>query len=181
MAGKTSELSIENVLAEYRSLVYKAIRKKGVVGDLADDLAQEIFIVIYKKYNLYNKTKGSLASWIWTVASNKCLDFFKSKTQKNSKKNTQIYEGYNDKHSDNYADTSLEQEMNMAVINRILSQINERQASIIKMIYMGGMSYKEVSTALELPINRIGVEKSRGIEKISSIAKKLGYTKTMFF
>ena len=181
MEKNANVISIEHVLIEYKSLVYKAIIKRGVTSEFVDDLAQEIFIKIIINYEKYNASKGSLASWIWTVATNKSLDFFKSKGFKNTLKSSSILEGLNDKCSDLNADYSLDLEMKTNIIDSILSNLKPRHASIMRMYYIDGMSYKEIAAVLDLPSNRIGIEKSRAEAKLKTLVKTLGYRSNMFF
>jgi RNA polymerase sigma-70 factor, ECF subfamily len=77
-----NEINIDYIMNRYGQdilqLVYSYVNNKEV----AEDLAQEIFIKCYKALHTYNG-KSTLKTWLWRIAINHCKDFLKSWYNKN--------------------------------------------------------------------------------------------------
>lgn len=54
-------------------LIYSYVGNK----EIAEDLAQEVFVKCYQKLEQYQK-KSSLKSWLWRIAINHCKDYLRS-------------------------------------------------------------------------------------------------------
>jgi RNA polymerase sigma-70 factor, ECF subfamily len=48
--------------------------RKGAGSELAEDLVQETMITVWSKAQLYSRDKGSVSTWIFTIARNLRID-----------------------------------------------------------------------------------------------------------
>jgi RNA polymerase sigma-70 factor (ECF subfamily) len=55
------------VYQEHRTLVHDALRRLGVDRACLDDAAQDVFLVLYRRIEDYDRTR-SLKSWLWGIA-----------------------------------------------------------------------------------------------------------------
>ena len=71
------EALIDEIMNKYGQeilqLVYSYVNNKEV----AEDLAQDIFVKCYKSLHTY-KGKSKLRTWLWRIAINHCKDYIKS-------------------------------------------------------------------------------------------------------
>jgi RNA polymerase sigma-70 factor (ECF subfamily) len=66
------------------SLFNLAYRMVGNASD-AEDLLQEIFLVAYNKLSTY-QGQAALSTWLYRVATNRCLDYLRSRANRNLSK-----------------------------------------------------------------------------------------------
>ncbi|MBP3821440.1 sigma-70 family RNA polymerase sigma factor [bacterium] len=126
--------------------------------EVNEDLEQEVYIKIWKNSDKY-KEKGSIKSWISSIAKNTSLDYLKSVYYKVSQKSD----------ADDYTLSSIKDKKSTPE-NKIISL--ERQKRIIKAINnlkpkfkevimlceIDGLTYEECSKKLNCPL---GTVKSR--------------------
>lgn len=43
-------------------------------ADVAEDVAQEVFIAVWRKAQSFDPDKGRVAAWIYRIAANRCID-----------------------------------------------------------------------------------------------------------
>lgn len=109
----------------------------------AEDLLQDIFIIIFKKIETYDKNKGSFDAWSARIAINQALMFLRKKT------NTIFYE--EDLHSQQVTTTnkallSLENQD----IQKIIQELDEKYAIIFKLKAIEGYKHKEIAELLNI-------------------------------
>ena len=51
------------------------LRRLGLEDSAAEDIAQEVMIVLWHKANLFDPTKSSLSTWLFRVARNRRIEF----------------------------------------------------------------------------------------------------------
>lgn len=119
----------------------------------AEDLAQETFIKAYKKLDTL-KDPAKAKSWLYTIARNTVIDFFRKN------KNKDIALG--DALLENVAGTAVadyqSQAINMEVskeLDRCIDKLVKEDRAIIKLLYYEGFSYKEIAELLRINENTL--------------------------
>ena len=119
----------------------------------SEELTQEVLSTVWLKSNLYDSKKSALSTWIFTIARNKKIDFFR----KNSKINFQEVEIREFLYQDREVDPIEENEAKKQV-ERINNELDEQQKIMIKMNFFENKSHKKIADELEIPL---GTVKSR--------------------
>jgi len=135
-----------------------------------EDLEQEVYIKAWNGRNKYNE-RGTLKSWVNTIASNVAKDYLKSAWFKNTQNST------NDEYTLNsIKDRKITPEDSAISIERrekIISAINSlkpKMREVIILCEMQGYTYEEVSKKLKCPIGTI---KSRIFNAKKELLSKL--------
>ena len=119
----------------------------------SEELTQEVMSILWSKSNLYNSNKSSLTTWIFTIARNKKIDFFR--------KNIGFKTNEEDVRRFLYEENDVDDTENDEIlwkINKINQQLNTEQKKIIKMNFFENKSHKKIAEELEIPL---GTVKSR--------------------
>ena len=119
----------------------------------SEELTQEVLSTVWVKSNLYDSKKSALSTWIFTIARNKKIDFFR----KNSKINFQEEDIREFLYQDREVDPIEENEAKKQ-IERINNELDEQQKIMIKMNFFENKSHKKIADELEIPL---GTVKSR--------------------
>jgi len=135
-----------------------------------EDLEQEVYIKILKNADKYQE-KGSIKSWISTIARNTSLDYLKSSYQKVFKTST------SDEYvMDSIKDKKITPENNVINLERqkkIIAAINNLKPKfkqVILICEIDGYTYEECAKKLNCPI---GTVKSRIYNAKQELAKEL--------
>ncbi len=65
------------LVREYQSMVFSLTLKMLCDERDAEDACQDTFVNVWLNLHKYNSEKGKLSTWIYTIASNVCLDKLK--------------------------------------------------------------------------------------------------------
>ncbi len=146
------------LVAKYQSGIRQLLRRL-TAGDhhLADDLAQETFITLYKKIKSF-RGDSALNTWLHKIAYN---HFLKSQ-QKAYKKYEQTECNFDDfEKSPHNADKDL-------VIEKLMQQLSLPERTCITLSISVGMSHVEISQVTDFPLGTVKSHLNRAQQKLKS-------------
>lgn len=128
--------------------------RQGVSADLADELAQEAMIALWRKAGSFDPAKASVATWLFTIARNKRIDRARRDARPDLTRE--------DYHLLVSAPTPADQAANSAsdadMVGRSLAQLTQDQRMILGKAYFEDKSHSTIAQELGLPL---GTVKSR--------------------
>jgi RNA polymerase sigma-70 factor (ECF subfamily) len=65
--------AFEQLITKYQSPIFNLLYRMTGVREEAEDLAQEVFVTVYKKIDLF-RGEAPLATWIYRIAYNLCMN-----------------------------------------------------------------------------------------------------------
>jgi RNA polymerase sigma-70 factor, ECF subfamily len=71
----------EEIVQRYHRRIYNICYRFAGDGDDAQDLAQEVFIKMYRTLNSYDAGKGAFMTWVTTITRNLLVDHFRKTKQ----------------------------------------------------------------------------------------------------
>lgn len=74
------EESANLLVKKYYKEIFAFVYKQVLDEQLALDLTQEIFIRMLQAIPNFNKKKAAFRTWLYRIASNHCIDYFRSKS-----------------------------------------------------------------------------------------------------
>lgn len=132
-------------------------------NSVAEEICQDVFMKAWKNAESYNASKGRFFTWILNIARNAAIDEIRSKSHKNSKKNlsADYFVGILESMTD-----SEEGKEDIIGIKKLLVNLKDKCIEIIELLYFKGLTQKEVSKELDIPL---GTVKTRNRSCISQI------------
>lgn len=111
---------------------------------MADDIAQEVMIRIWRKAHTYKPESASLNTWVFTLARNARIDYFR----KNSRHQTNIdpeyiFQNIVDENADPFKDAQHAKDQDR--IKQGLSKLPEDQKQVLYKVYLEGKTHKEAA------------------------------------
>ena len=74
---KKNNLAFEEIFKRYANKVKFLMLKMGAKNLDAEEISQEVMAILWRKASLYDSTKASVASWVFTIARNYRIDFLR--------------------------------------------------------------------------------------------------------
>jgi len=118
--------------------------------ELSEELTQEVLSTIWSKASLFNSEKSKFTTWVYTIARNKKIDFYRK--NKNNNLNEDDLRDFMYQNKD-VGDYDVEQ-----TVDKIRQELDINQQELIKMNFFEQKSHKKIAEELEIPI---GTVKSR--------------------
>ena len=147
------EMAFSEIFDFFAPKVNAYFIQNGIRFESSEELTQEVLSTVWVKSNLYDSNKSALSTWIFTIARNKKIDFFR-KISKIDFKEEDIREFlYQDREVNIIEENEAKKQ-----IEKINNELDEQQKIIIKMNFFENKSHKKIADELEIPL---GTVKSR--------------------
>ena len=119
----------------------------------AEDLAQDTFIKVYKNFDTL-KEPAKLKSWLFQIARNTVIDFFRRNKNKPFAMDSAILENIADSASIDYQSRVAQMEVSKE-LEHCIAQLVKEDRAIIKLLYYEGFSYKDIGELLHMNQNTL--------------------------
>lgn len=128
--------------------------KLGTDMALADELAQETLLMVWRKAGQFDRAKAAPATWIFTIARNLRIDAFRKMNRPELDPNDPALVP----DAEEPADDRIERTQRATLIREAMGALTEEQAQVIKMSFFEDKSHSVIAEELDLPL---GTVKSR--------------------
>ncbi len=140
----------------------------------ADDVTQEVLVRLWK--NIDNFNINSAKSYIMKMTHNLCLDYLRRRNTF-SNKEIEIDDFFEETYStvdktDEPDEMASNEELNQKIKSAI-ECLPDKLKSVFIMYQLHGMKYKEISEALDIPINSVKVYLRRARVKLQNELKQV--------
>jgi RNA polymerase sigma-70 factor (ECF subfamily) len=141
-----------------------------IVGDrtAAEDVTQEAFISIWRSGARFDRTRGSVRSWMLSIVRNRAIDLLRSKAGKAPKLTFDDDAVLEQRPSEELTEEEAMRRETASEVRGALVQLPGEQSQVIQLAYFGGFSQSEIARMLGVPLGtvkgrmRLGLEKIRG-------------------
>ena len=154
----TQESWIREALEQYES---KLIRYAwGITGsrELACDVVQDTFLKLCTAER--SQVDGHLAPWLYTVCRNRAFDVRKKEGRMSVLNQEQAEARPSDAP---LPDTEAERSEDRAAILGVLKNLPEPQQEIFKLKFEHGMTYREISSVMEMPLSSVSATLTKAL------------------
>jgi RNA polymerase sigma-70 factor, ECF subfamily len=140
----------------------------------AEDVTQEVLIRLWK--NIDNFNINAAKSYIMKMTHNLCLDYLRRRKVYNNKE-VEIDDYFEETYSNN--DRTIEPEVMAGSkdlntkIKCAVENLPDKLKSVFVMYQLQGMKYKEISEALDIPLNSVKVILMRARMKLQKELKQV--------
>ena len=162
------EDALREVMRAHGGVVFGMARR--VVADpmLAEEVAQDAFLALWRRPGAYDPERGSLQAFLLGVTRNKAIDLVRHEESLRKAKEALIAEAEaTSEHLSTYelTATSGERDELMAA----LAQVSEVQREAVVLAYFGGRTYREVAKELEIPEGTAKTRLRDGLSKLREV------------
>lgn len=165
------ETSFAKLYDAVSSRLYGLVRR--VVRDPAqsEEVAQEVFLDIWRHSARFDPSRGSALSWMMTIAHRKAVDRVRS--AESSRHRDDSYGTSNqDVDHDSTAEAVVER-LDAERVHQALATLTAPQRRALELAYLGGYTHTEVATMLDIPL---GTAKTRIRDGLIRLRDTLGVT-----
>ena len=158
----------------YRDPLYFMIYEKISNQDIAKDLTIESLGKAFKKLHLY-KPDFTFSTWIFTVARNHTIDYFrKKKLPTFSIDKMMINEdgrksNFDLESKDPNPEQILMKKQRIKILRSIVDQLKPKYRDLVKLRYFKEYSYEEVAQELNLPLGTVKAQLHRSRNQLFKI------------
>jgi len=145
------------------SLAYRMTGKRAT----AEDVVQEAFLALWRANTRYDRTRGSVRTWILGIVHNRAIDALRRSTVHDRRRASD--EGLEERFAAaERTDVEVARRDEARELRDALATLPDEQSRVIELAYFGGYSHSEIASMLDTPIGtvkgrmRLGLQKMRG-------------------
>lgn len=150
----------------------------AVVRDhaLAEEIAQDVFLKLWRQPESFDGSRGRFASWLVSVARHRAIDVLRSRR-------ANVVSADDPQTSflmlNSAADTpdpgeEAEQAEQRAIVRRALLALPDAQRHVLELAYFAGMSQSEIAQHLRAPLGTIKTRVRLAMQKLRATLDELG-------
>lgn len=128
--------------------------RKNASAELAEDLVQEAMIAVWSKAGLYEPSKGSVTTWVFTIARNLRID----RIRRDVHMPTVELGDYDEPSEDPQGEDLLGRKQEDGRVAKALQRIPQEQRQVLVLSFVEDMPQSEIAEKLSIPL---GTVKSR--------------------
>lgn len=168
------KLNFEEIFTTYEKPVYNYVLHMVKDAHLANDLVREIFLKIYKNLETY-QGKAKLSTWIYKIATNVYLDYFRTAAHKKEKV-TKLLDNNLDENKKleeikrvlSIDEQLVKQEMNVC-IQEFLERLPEEYRAVIILHDLQGFKNLEIADILNCSLETVKIRLHRARNKFRTV------------
>ena len=143
------------------SLAYRMCGRRG----MAQDVVQEAFLSLWRSGARYDRTRGSVRSWILAVVRNRTIDLFRRDTVRAGRDVSSESAVERIPSSEDVA-RDAERRQDARDVRAALRDLPPDQRQVIELAYFGGFSHTQIAEMLQLPAGTVKGRMRLGLTKL---------------
>lgn len=166
------QTAFKYLVERYIDRIYSFSKSFDLSDDEAEDIAQETFFKAWKKLHLYNN-EHKFQTWIFTIAKNSVFDYLRKKKSlpfsyfDNDEDQINSLEQITD--NDDDAIEIFQNNTNITKVKESLVKLNTIERTIITLHYEEELTFEEIGTILDKPMNTVKSLHRRSISKLKTL------------
>jgi len=138
------------LVSRYKNLVYSIILRMTNNRDEVGDLAQEVFIKVYKNLHRYYPD-FKFSTWIIRITTNHVIDYRRRKQQETVPLESVEYE----MDAGDSPEESYIKEERKAALKKMVNDLPDMYKIPIVLYHSEGLSYQEIAEVIEEPLSKV--------------------------
>jgi RNA polymerase sigma-70 factor (ECF subfamily) len=171
IAARGDRAAFAQLFRRYAPKVKAHLLARGAAAGAADELTQEVMLIVWRKAGLYDASRGSVAAWLYTISRN---FLFHSSRGERRKAEPAMEISLPEAAPPPTSEQALLAAEQGRALSASLAQLPPEQREILEGAYWRGQTLQECAEERQLPLGtvktrvRLALERLRGLMKIRS-------------
>lgn len=139
--------------------------KSGAAADLAEECAQDVMVTLWNKAHLFDPSRASVATWIFTIARNRRIDILR----KENRPEPEDLPWGPDAEPDQADVLALQQESSR--LKAAIQALPDAQRDLIQKAYFGDLTHSEIAVQTGLPLGTIKSRIRLALDRLRHVMK----------
>ncbi|MBQ2261675.1 MAG: sigma-70 family RNA polymerase sigma factor [Loktanella sp.] len=162
---RQDKAAFAELFAYFAPRVKSFLMKSGASPDMAEECAQEVMVTLWNKAHLFDPSKASVSTWIFTIARNRRIDILR----KQKRPEPEDLPWGPEAEPDQADAMGLQQETEQ--LGEALAALPAEQRKLIERAYFGELSHSEIAAETGLPLGTIKSRIRLALERLRHTMK----------
>jgi RNA polymerase sigma-70 factor (ECF subfamily) len=142
--------AFEQLYDRHSGIVYGLLLRILEQAGTAEEVAQDVFLQVWRNARPYDESRGPFLPWLLTLARNRALDTLRLKSARQRRREDQREEMPPAVAAPEY-EKQLDEKHRGEKVRRLMGSLNPQQKKAIELAYFEGLSHTEIAAALKEP------------------------------
>ncbi|MCB9636651.1 MAG: sigma-70 family RNA polymerase sigma factor [Sandaracinus sp.] len=145
-------LDVESVYDAHAAFAWNTLQRLGVPAVEAEDLLQEVFLVVHRRLGDFEPEKGELRAWLWGI----CVHVVRGWRKRAHRRRERVMEPPERlAESGERPDVVAQATDTAAALDALLEELDEERRVVLVMYEMEGCSCAEIAAELAIPTGTV--------------------------
>jgi RNA polymerase sigma-70 factor (ECF subfamily) len=159
------EVLYDALSARVHGMVLRVLRDAAQ----SEEVTQEVFVQVWRDAASFDASRGSVPAWVLTIAHRRAVDRVRSEVAASARE--VVYESRSRMTEfDTTAEAAMDRD-SAGQVHRAMAVLPAGQRQAIELAYFGGLTHREVSERLSLPL---GTAKGRIRDGLTRLRREMG-------
>ncbi|MFK7793523.1 MAG: sigma-70 family RNA polymerase sigma factor [Devosiaceae bacterium] len=154
VAERQDRAAYAQLFSHFGPRVKAYLMRLGADEPMAEEVAQDVMVTVWRKAGLFDRSKSSAATWLFRIARNRRIDVLRRKQAINVDTDTLVIE---DENLPNPNET-LDEDKRQGRIREALAKLPQQQLQLVELAFYTELSHSQIAEETGLPL---GTVKSR--------------------
>jgi RNA polymerase sigma-70 factor (ECF subfamily) len=166
VADRADRDAFGQLFAHFAPRVKSLMLKNGAGHDLAEEIAQETLLLVWRKAPQFDPSTSGVAAWIFTIARNLRIDLIRKSRSSVSLEQAQYLEWEDETMS---AEAVVQSQQDSVRVRRALATLPDEQVRAIKEAYYEERSQSEIAADANLPLGTVKSRLRLAIQRLRTV------------
>jgi RNA polymerase sigma-70 factor (ECF subfamily) len=141
-------------------------------GNVAEDVVQEAFLSIWRSGARYERTRGSVRTWVLGIVHHRAIDQLRRSSVHDKRRASD--EGIEERvEARERTENEVARREEAATIRNAMDSLPAEQSHVIELAYFGGFTHTEIAEILGAPVGTVKGRMRLGLEKLRNSLRML--------
>jgi RNA polymerase sigma-70 factor (ECF subfamily) len=161
--------ALAQIYDRYASTVFSVALR--VIGDRehAQDVAQEVFLALWRAPENYRRERGSLGGWLASAAHHRAVDVVRREEavlRRVERAGAEAHLAVRESEQSEPVHESAWQSWQSRVVRSAIGELSEVQREALMLAYFGGLTQQEIADHTHVPLGTIKTRTRAGLQKL---------------
>ncbi len=137
----------------------------------AEDVIQDVFLIIWNKAVMYDESKGRAFQWALALTRNRALDSLRARNRR-----SKVFVDVDENQEMNQVSNTIQEffaleNHDIVLIQNAVNALPDDQRQAIELAFFSGHSHQEIAEVLNEPLGTIKARIRRGMFKLREVLK----------
>jgi RNA polymerase sigma-70 factor, ECF subfamily len=157
--------AFEIIYERHSTAVFSLAYRICGVRATAEEVTQEAFLAIWRSGARYDRTRGSVRTWLLGVAHNRAIDTLRRTTAR-ERRQTSDEQAADWIEAPERTDTEVARREEARSVRVLLDELPSEQRRVVELAYFGGFTHEQIAQMLGAPLGTVKGRMRLALEKL---------------
>ena len=168
IARRQDREAFKRLFAAFAPRVKAFARRRGADTQVAEDLAQDVMLTVWRRAAQFDRRKASASTWIFTIARNRRIDMMRREARPAFDAEDPSLKAEDEPS----ADESLAERRREGDLRRAVARLPETQSQLLRLAYFEDKSHGVIAEELDLPLGTVKSRIRLAMQKLRQMLKE---------